>query len=312
MLRVLCFCGFTGNKYIFSQELSRLRALCADTVEFVILEPPMIVHPVDFPLGSLAARKSTGWTIERTAETTPRAWFDGGADWHGDRGFADSVAYVHKFLIEKEPFDGFFAFSSGATLAVAIVALLMKGTQHSDRNFPFHPRLQKPRFFINLSGFFIGGYSTPHPSYAPCFPLPASLPTLHVIGKNDTIVPLVETEFMAKMCLNKRVEWHMGDHFVPMKASWRGFFKAYIESFLPGGTDGQGISHPNEFSPSAISKLRSLRIQSRLDDGFMLPSIARISAEKWLNQNSRVRLMIAPVQVKTVGVPMYVLNQGGM
>lgn len=46
----------------------------------------MIVHPVDFPLGSLAARKSTGWTIERTAETTPRAWFDGGADWHGDRG----------------------------------------------------------------------------------------------------------------------------------------------------------------------------------------------------------------------------------
>lgn len=115
-----------------------------------------------------------------------------------------------------------------------------------------------------------------------------------------------------------------------MKASWRGFFKlvpvsarktcdtpnifsrAYIESFLPGGTDGQGISHPNEFSPSAISKLRSLRIQSRLDDGFMLPSIARISAEKWLNQNSRVRLMIAPVQVKTVGVPMYVLNQGGM
>lgn len=110
----------------------------------------MIVHPVDFPLGSLAARKSTGWTIERTAETTPRAWFDGGADWHGDRGFADSVAYVHKFLIENEPFDGFFAFSSGATLAVAIVALLMKGTQHSDRNFPFHPRLQKPRCALHF------------------------------------------------------------------------------------------------------------------------------------------------------------------
>lgn len=86
----------------------------------------------------------------------------------------------------------------------------MKGAQHSDRYFPFHPRLQKPRFFINTSGFFIGGHSTPHPSYAPLFPLPASFPTLHVIGKNDTIVPHVETEFMTKMCLNKRVEWHMG------------------------------------------------------------------------------------------------------
>lgn len=64
--------------------------------------------------------------------------------------------------------------------------------------------------FINTSGFFIGGHSTPHPSYAPLFPLPASFPTLHVIGKNDTIVPHVETEFMTKMCLNKRVEWHMG------------------------------------------------------------------------------------------------------
>lgn len=46
----------------------------------------MIVHPVDFPLEFQAARESTGWTIERTVETTPRAWFDGGADWHGDRG----------------------------------------------------------------------------------------------------------------------------------------------------------------------------------------------------------------------------------
>lgn len=186
----------------------------------------------------------------------------------------------------------------------------MKGAQHSDRYFPFHPRLQKPRFFINTSGFFIGGHSTPHPSYAPLFPLPASFPTLHVIGKNDTIVPHVETEFMTKMCLNKRVEWHMGDHFVPMKASWRGFFKDYIESFLPGGADGEGIPHPNEFSPSVISQLRSVRIQSQLDSGFMLPSVAHVSAEKGLNQNSRVRLVIAPLQVKTVGVPVYVLNQG--
>ena len=168
----------------------------------------MIVHPVDFPLGSLAARKSTGWTIERTAETTPRAWFDGGADWHGDRGrhplvgsrsvrsyanaeqasppawrmFTSSSSKMNLlmwvmvldvdcsgFFVADGSWKGFFAFSSGATLAVAIVALLvnvllllserhrwdwpyqqMKGTQHSDRNFPFHPRLQKPRCALHF------------------------------------------------------------------------------------------------------------------------------------------------------------------
>ncbi|WVQ79157.1 hypothetical protein IAT38_001253 [Cryptococcus sp. DSM 104549] len=262
MLRVLCFCGFTSNKYLFSQELSRLRRDCSDSIEFVVLEPPTVVQPADLPAEKQLsqARSSTGFTEELTPETTPRRWYDGGSDWHNDIGFADALAYVHQFLIENEPFDGFFGFSSGAVLAV-VVAALLQNPQHYDPHFPPHPTLRPLKFFVSCAGFFPSGRIAPHPTYFPLFPLPASLATLHVIGKHDTLLPLCESLFLAEECCrNSRVEWHDGDHFVPMKAAWRGFFKAWMTSFSPGGSKGLCIPPVNSFAPAFIAKQKLLAV----------------------------------------------------
>ncbi|TYJ55849.1 hypothetical protein B9479_003501 [Cryptococcus floricola] len=255
MLRVLCFCGFTSNKYIFSQELSRLQKECAGLIELVVLEPPFTVEPPDMPILNpmMEARQTTGWQVSRTPQDMPRAWYDGGSDWHGDGGFGEGLNYVRDFMIANGPFDGFFAFSSGAVLASVIVGLLEKGA-HGDSDFLPHPSLQPLKFFICISGFFPSGRHAPHPKYTHLYPLTPSTATLHVIGKFDTLLSSEECLYLAGLCPNSRVEYHNGGHHVPLGAAWRGFYKAWMSSFLPGGSNGQYIPPVNSFSPAFIAK----------------------------------------------------------
>jgi predicted alpha/beta hydrolase family esterase len=73
----------------------------------------------------------------------------------------------------------------------------------------------------------VGGFlpSATSPSFQDYFPLPASLPTLHVVGRNDTLVTLERSQTLIDKCENARVEFHEGGHFTPSKSSWRHFFK---------------------------------------------------------------------------------------
>lgn len=74
-----------------------------------------------------------------------------------------------------------------------------------------------------------------------------STPTLHIIGRADTLVPEAYSQKLVDVSANKRVEYHEGSeyrllvstadgsplswpgHFVPSKASWRNFLKAYMK-----------------------------------------------------------------------------------
>lgn len=73
----------------------------------------------------------------------------------------------------------------------------------------------------------VGGFlPTPStPNLTSLFPLPASLPTLHITGRNDVVVTPERSQTLIDACLNKRVEVHDGGHFTPSKASWRHFFQ---------------------------------------------------------------------------------------
>ncbi|ODN76587.1 hypothetical protein L202_05246 [Cryptococcus amylolentus CBS 6039] len=192
----------------------------------------------------MEARQTTGWQVSRTPHDMPRAWYDGGSDWHGDGGrfsqvgwFGEGLNYVRDFMIANGPFDGFFAFSSGAVLASIIVGMLEKGDGNSD--FLPHPSLQPLDFFICISGFFPSGRHAPHPKYTYLYPLTPSTATLHVIGRFDTLLSSEECLYLAGLCPNRRVEYHNG---------------AWMSSFLPGGSKGQYIPPVNSFSPAFIAK----------------------------------------------------------
>ncbi|GFZ42538.1 hypothetical protein JCM24511_00254 [Saitozyma sp. JCM 24511] len=76
-LRVLALCGFTQNAHIYSKQLGAIRKTCKE-VEFVFLEPPIVVEKADMPWNqNLSEFDSTATTDEnaQTPETTPRAWW---------------------------------------------------------------------------------------------------------------------------------------------------------------------------------------------------------------------------------------------
>ena len=110
----------------------------------------------------------------------------------------------------------------------------------------------------------VGGFypASKNPSFDSVFPISASLPTLHIMGRGDVVVPPERSLSLVEKCENARVEYHDGGesaryqdlrssrtlcsgcdaiivvwwetaalaearigHFTPSKASWRHFFK---------------------------------------------------------------------------------------
>ncbi|KAK4688398.1 hypothetical protein P7C73_g1711, partial [Tremellales sp. Uapishka_1] len=235
-MRVLALCGFTQNATIYSKQLGAVRKACKE-VDFVFLEPPHIVEKADMPWNqsSLDDYDSNATTEkeQQTPETTPRCWWTSNDAKTVYNKFDDTVKYLHDYLSTQPPFDGIMGFSQGACMAAILGALLVKPNLHPC--FPTIPSYPSPKFLIIVGGFFPGSTT---PDFTPYFPLPASLVTLHIMGRNDTLITEERGETLVVKCENARKEMHDGGHFTPSKASWRHFFNAYIMSFTEGGSKG--------------------------------------------------------------------------
>ncbi|CAD6579786.1 MAG: hypothetical protein TREMPRED_002567 [Tremellales sp. Tagirdzhanova-0007] len=242
-LRVLALCGFTQNAHIYSKQLGAIRKTCKD-VDFgtgfhtltrlfivdlrhhpVFLEPPHVVEKADMPWTRNMNEFDSDATTdkeEQTAETTPRAWTFASEDRSVYRKFDETIQYWHEFLVKEPPFDGIMGFSQGACMAAILAALVNKHLPSKKRNFaekmvvqletprlhplfPPDPPLPKFKFLISVGGFL------PAPkNLEDWFPLPSSLPTLHIIGRNDTIVTAERSQTLIDQCKSARVEFHEG------------------------------------------------------------------------------------------------------
>ncbi|WWC87909.1 uncharacterized protein L201_002809 [Kwoniella dendrophila CBS 6074] len=248
-IRVLALCGFTQNSYIYSRQIGAVRKACKN-VEFVFLEPPVVVEKADLPWSDNLDQFGSNATTDeaaQTAETTPRAWWVTANEMKTYKKFDETVAYVHDFLTKNGPFDGIMGFSQGAGMAAIICALLEKPGLHP--NWQSEPSLPKFKFAIFVGGFLPKAESH---DFTPYFPLPSSLATLHVCGKNDTLITVERSKTLSDKCENARVEEHDGGHYTPSKASWRHFFNAYINSFGPDGSNGD-VPEVNSFGPSGAN-----------------------------------------------------------
>lgn len=113
------------------------------------------------------------------------------------------------------------------------------------------------------------GFKLLDPDWAEIFMPSYSTPTLHVIGTNDVIVTSERSQSLLDVSASKRVVKHDGGqhllcyisassddrclgHFVPSKASWRNFFRDYLQDPFgdvpapPFGSDGV------ESAPSSV------------------------------------------------------------
>ncbi|GAA5850053.1 hypothetical protein JCM8547_000997 [Rhodosporidiobolus lusitaniae] len=253
--RILCLPGYSQNALIFSGRVGALkRALLKDSAELVFVDP---THVLEVPTESAADFKdkfdSDAASTPTAAADTPRAWWfaDTAPDGHYRKfkQFDETLHYLRDILEKQGPFDGVLGFSQGAACAAVLTALLENPSVEPIFSAPAkdpsatwpHPPFQ---FAILSAGFF-----PLDPKVSAYFDKKPTTPSLHVLGRGDTIVGAERSVPLTEAFVDARVEWHDGGHHTPSKASWRRFFEAYIKAF---GENGGGIEAVKAIpSPSA-------------------------------------------------------------
>jgi predicted esterase len=115
-------------------------------------------------------------------------WHEGFAGWEQSRDFVAG-------LLAADEFDGIFGFSQGAALAGLVCAAL---------DTP-------PGFAI-----MIGGFTSPFERHAYLFTRKVSVPSVHIIGRADTVIPWAESRLLADRFEEPLVIEHDGGHVIPV------------------------------------------------------------------------------------------------
>ncbi|TDL23102.1 FSH1-domain-containing protein [Rickenella mellea] len=255
--KVLMLHGYSQNAAMFSKRMGAIRKACGKDIDFVFLDAPHILQPVDIgsSLSDLSAPEASSSSGDPA--DIPRAWWKSNAEKTKCFGMEETLD-VLKGALSRERYDGVFGFSQGAALAAFLSALLER--PHLYQPFltngqPPHPPM---KFCVAVSGFKIRD-----PLWAEIMSPTYSTPTLHVAGTNDVIVVHERTQMLLDVSANKRVEYHDGGHFVPSKASFRNFFRDYLRDPFgdipsPGSAPGASLEPPSGIAtPVEVNSMAS-------------------------------------------------------
>jgi pimeloyl-ACP methyl ester carboxylesterase len=119
-------------------------------------------------------------------------WHDGFRGWERTRDWVTD-------LMSAEPFDGVFGFSQGAALAGLLAAL----------------RVSEPAPVAFDFAIMVGGFTSPAPQHAHLFASKVRMPSLHVMGRADGIVPMRDSLLLAERFVDPVVIEHGGGHVIP-------------------------------------------------------------------------------------------------
>ncbi|CDO72032.1 hypothetical protein BN946_scf184943.g67 [Trametes cinnabarina] len=238
--KVLMLHGYAQSATIFSKRLGALRKTCGKDIEFgtvactqcmymnpncsqqylaVFVDAPHVLTPADLAEAFQSSNDSSSLddlgAPEAATETdpalAPRGWWSVDAARTKTVGLEDSIMLLREYLT-KDHYEGIFGFSQGAAMAAIMAALVTAAG--------FRPKSPL------CDAIFLPSFSTP---------------TLHILGRNDVIVVEERAKSLLDVSANKRVEYHDGGHFVPSKANWRNFLKAYMKDPL-GDVPSPGAS----------------------------------------------------------------------
>ncbi|BGP36749.1 Family of serine hydrolases 3 [Rhodotorula kratochvilovae] len=263
--RILMLPGYTQNAAIFSGRIGALRRALKDSAELIFVDPPHVVDMPTDPADFKNKFDSDASAAPTSDADTPKAWWfaetqDG--QYRKFIKFDETLHYLRNILETQGPFDGVFGFSQGAACGAILTALVERPSLDPIFAAPSeNPQVQWPpapfKFAILSAGFF-----PLDPRASAYFDTKSKTPTLHVLGRGDTIVGEERSVPLTEAFEAARVEWHDGGHHTPSKASWRKFFQAYIEAF---GDDSKGVEVASALpSPAAGGADTPVEVAGRL------------------------------------------------
>jgi predicted esterase len=175
-MRILCLHGYHGTAGILRDQMRPLIQDLEPAAEFVYVDAPSL------------ATGDFGW-------------------WHRNfRGWDRSRDWMVSLLQREPRFDGVFGFSQGAALTSLLVGLRAPDGQVS---------ANKPLSFD--FAVMVGGFRSDSADHAHLYAAKDNytLPSLHIIGHADRIVPAQDSRILAAQFASPTVLEHPGGHVIP-------------------------------------------------------------------------------------------------
>lgn len=210
-LRVLCIHGYRQNATTFRERTGALRKLLKKHVDFIFLSAPHVIPEQE--------------NLARPEEEQERGWWFSKADnsyYALERtdfciGFEASVDTVITAFKEHGPFDGILGFSQGAAF-LPILGVIKQRDPSGPIQF---------KFALLVAAF--KSLVTPHAQYYGASS-PLDIPSFHMIGTTDAVIPAQHSEDLAAMCTSTTIYRHDGGHYIPASGQLK---SALIEFLAP-------------------------------------------------------------------------------
>jgi pimeloyl-ACP methyl ester carboxylesterase len=193
-LRILCLHGYHGSASILREQTRGFTQGLEHLADFVYVDAPTLA------LGDFgwwhAKRKATAFATRDPGVESSVARYE---------GWSRTLDWVLATFEREGPFDGVFGFSQGAALAALLV-----GLRSPDQMLMTH----KPLVF----GFaiMVGGFWASDPELARLYQVRQNyeIPSVHIIGRSDSVVPSQNSRSIAELFPDPLVLEHNGGHIV--------------------------------------------------------------------------------------------------
>ncbi|XP_017777791.1 PREDICTED: esterase AGAP003155 [Nicrophorus vespilloides] len=218
-LKVLAIHGYRQNAEVFRQKTGSFRKMVHKWVQFTYVTAPHKVILVDelnndgeeVNIGQSADEEQYGWFFNRDNKTYRGIRKGGPAV-----GFEESLKFIEKVVEEQGPFNGIMGFSQGACFVGLLCDLQARGM------LPY-----KFDFAIMASGF--KSDCLPHKKY---YSEPISIPTLHIYGETDNIIPTEMSKSLATVFGEPLEISHPGGHYLPATAVQKKDYQTFFKLFM--------------------------------------------------------------------------------
>ncbi|HXA47226.1 MAG TPA: hypothetical protein VNW52_06330, partial [Burkholderiaceae bacterium] len=193
-LRILCLHGYHGNAKVLRDQMSTLVHGLDHLAKFVCVDAPSL------------AQGDFGWWHAIRDESSPDAKGPG-VDKAAARykGWSRTQEWIVSLFKKEGPFDGVFGFSQGAALAALLVGL---------RSPDGKPTAREPLIF-NFA-IMVGAFLANDPALASLYDDKTcyDLPSVHIIGQSDFIVPSDYSYDVSRQFKNPLLLEHSGGHVI--------------------------------------------------------------------------------------------------
>ncbi|KAI8999786.1 serine hydrolase FSH [Gaertneriomyces semiglobifer] len=203
-LRILCLHGYTQNASVYRRRTAVVAKDMKNIADFVYIDAPHIL-----PKKQSSGEGETESNLRQSDDETQRAWWTADDSHTVYSGVDESISHVQKIWESSGPFHGILGFSQGAAFAAYLL--------HASLLSP------PPKFSILISGFI------PRSDHAAVFATPLTMPSLHVIGRQDQWVLPERSEALTETFEKAEVVWHDGGHFLPTGAEWRRTYRDWVD-----------------------------------------------------------------------------------